>query len=56
MPNAKKNKKSSNKDSQLLIRINRKQRDTFIDLCNEMDTSAAKEIRNFIQKFIKHNN
>ncbi len=49
----KKRKKPNKKDSQLVIRINRKQRDTFIELCEDLDTSAAREIRSFIQEFIK---
>jgi hypothetical protein len=51
-----KRKKSNKKDSQLVIRINRKNRDTFINLCEEMDTSAAREIRSFIQGFINQHN
>ncbi len=53
---AEKRKKANKKDSQLVIRINRKNRDTFIELCDEMDTSAAREIRRFIQEFIKQHN
>ncbi len=41
------------KDSQLIIRINQQERDEFVDLCNEIDTSAAREIRHFIRDFIK---
>ncbi len=48
-----KNKKESNKkDSQLIIRINGKQRDQFISLCEDMDTSAAREVRRFIKTFL----
>lgn len=46
-------KKSSKKDSQLLIRINAAERDAFISLCEQLDTSAAREIRSFIRSFIK---
>ncbi len=53
MADNKKRKKSNKKDSQLVIRINRKNRDAFITMCEEMDTSAAREIRIFIQAFIK---
>jgi hypothetical protein len=56
MPDNNKRKKSNKKDCQLVIRINRKNRDTFIDLCEEMDTSAAREIRSFIQGFINQHN
>jgi len=46
-------KKSSNKkDSQLLLRINREERDEFIAICEDMDTSAAREIRKFIKHYI----
>lgn len=46
-------KKSSNKkDSQLLLRIGKEERDEFIALCDDLDTSAAREIRRFIKQFI----
>ncbi len=48
-------KKASKKDAQLLIRINSEERDEFIELCDELDTSAAREIRRFIRSFIKDN-
>ena len=53
---AKKNKKKpKQKDSQLVIRINQKERDQFVALCEEIDTSAAREIRRFIRSFVsKH--
>lgn len=41
------------KDGQLIIRINKEERDAFIDLCDEHDTSAAREIRQFIRRYIK---
>ncbi|CAM3565063.1 hypothetical protein VA7868_00014 [Vibrio aerogenes CECT 7868] len=48
-----KRKKASNKkDSQLVLRINRHERDLFVELCEELDTSAAREIRKFIKHFI----
>lgn len=49
MPASKKKKK---KDSQLVIRINGSQRAEFIELCDELDTSAAHEIRRFIKQFL----
>ncbi|MCH9639935.1 MAG: hypothetical protein K0U40_10635 [Betaproteobacteria bacterium] len=56
--NGKKNaqsKKLKKKDSQLLIRINSDERDHFINLCEQLDTSAAREIRRFIRSFVsKH--
>lgn len=49
-------KKAKQKDSQLVIRINQKERDEFVALCEEIDTSAAREIRRFIRMFVnKHN-
>ena len=56
--NARKNKKKpKQKDSQLVIRINKKERDQFVELCDVLDTSAAREIRRFIRTYInKHEN
>lgn len=50
---SKKESKSSKKDSQLVLRLDKSERDAFVDLCKEMDTSAAREIRGFIRKFMK---
>ena len=48
-------KKPKQKDSQLVIRINQKERDQFVSLCDELDTSAAREVRRFIRIFVsKH--
>lgn len=56
MNDAKKKKKTS-KDSQLVIRINQAERDRFVQLCDELDTSAAREIRRFIRGFLaEHEN
>jgi len=44
-------KKQDRKDSQLIIRINKADRDAFVDLCEKLDTSAAREIRRFIREF-----
>jgi hypothetical protein len=48
-------KKTVKKDSQLLLRINSEERDAFVTLCEELDTSAAREIRKFIRHFVKEN-
>ena len=48
-----KKEKTGKKDSQLLIRISSSERDAFIQLCDELDTSAARELRKFIRSFIK---
>ncbi|ENV33329.1 hypothetical protein [Acinetobacter gerneri] len=45
--------KVNKKDGQLLIRINTAERDEFIHLCEELDTTAARELRKFIRSFIK---
>jgi len=51
----KKDKKSTKKDSQLLIRVNKEERDRFLEICEELDTSAAREIRRFMRGFITEN-
>jgi len=52
-----KSKKKNRKDSQLVIRINGGERDQFVELCDELDTSAAREIRRFIRDFLmQHRN
>ena len=57
MGDDKKSKKKNKKDSQLLIRINSDERQEFLSLCEDLDTSAAREIRRFIKGFIQeHNN
>ncbi|MCC2595724.1 hypothetical protein LKR43_05170 [Pusillimonas sp. MFBS29] len=45
--------KPNKKDSQLLIRISTAEREQFLQLCEELDTTAAREIRLFIRAFIK---
>ena len=37
----------------ILIRINTAERDEFINLCDNLDTSAARELRKYIRSFIK---
>ncbi len=51
--NDKKERKKKKKDSQLVIRINGEERDRFVALCEELDTSAAREIRRFIKGFMQ---
>jgi hypothetical protein len=52
----KKERKSANKkNSQLVLRLDKDERDAFVDLCKELDTSAAREIRRFIRGFMKEN-
>jgi len=45
-------RKNKTKNSQLVIRINDEERDEFVSLCDELDTSAAREIRRFIRNFV----
>lgn len=51
----KKAEKKNKKDSQLVLRLDKKERDAFVQLCNDLDTSAAREIRGFIRRFMKEN-
>ncbi|WP_133468362.1 hypothetical protein [Paraglaciecola marina] len=44
------------KNSQLIIRIKKEERDAFVELCDELDTSAAREIRMFIRDFLRKQN
>ncbi len=48
-------KKGKNKDSQLILRLDKEEREAFVALCKDMDTSAAREIRAFIRRFLKDN-
>ncbi len=55
MAEKKERKKAGKKDSQLVIRINATERDEFVSLCEDLDTSAAREIRRFIRRFLEEN-
>tara|TARA_R100001163_G_C5054356_1_gene190896 strand:+ start:92 stop:253 length:162 start_codon:yes stop_codon:yes gene_type:complete len=46
-------KEKKKKNSQLIIRLNKEEKEAFIDLCDDLDTSAAREVRHFIRKFLK---
>lgn len=46
-------RKANKKNAQLLIRISGEERDEFVELCDQLDTSAAREIRRFIRAFVK---
>lgn len=52
MMKSKKKSKAKKKNSQLVIRINDVERDDFVALCEELDTSAAREVRRFIRGFL----
>jgi len=45
-------KKEGKKSSQLAIRLEKAERDDFVDLCEKLDTSAAREIRRFMREFV----
>lgn len=47
----KKDKKK--KDAQLVLRMQKDVRDRFMDACQELDTTAAREVRRFIKRFLK---
>lgn len=48
-----KKQKKNPKDAQLVIRVNKADRDEFISLCEDLDTSAAREIRAFMKRFVR---
>lgn len=52
---AKKKRKQNKpkKDAQLVLRLNSDLRDRFVDACEDVDTSAAREVRKFIKRFLK---
>ncbi|WP_281256681.1 hypothetical protein [Actibacterium ureilyticum] len=35
------------------MRLDKEERDAFVERCKELDTSAAREIRGFIRRFLK---
>lgn len=41
------------KDSSLLVKINAEDKRRFIELCEEQDTSASREVRHFIRRYLK---
>ena len=46
-------KEKKKKNAQLVLRINKESRDRFIEACQDLDTSAAREVRRFIKSFLK---
>ena len=50
---AKKKKNKPKKDAQLVLRLNKDLRNRFIDACHDLDTSAAREVRKYIKRFLK---
>lgn len=47
--------KKKKKGSQLVIRLDKDERDTFVALCDKLDTSAAREIRRFMRDWVVAN-
>lgn len=47
--------KKKKRDSQLVIRIHKEERDAFVDLCERLDTSASREIRAFMRDYVEKN-
>lgn len=45
--------KKKNKDAQLVLRLDRELRDKFVRACKDMDTTAAREVRRYIKRFLK---
>ena len=44
--------KDKKKGSQLVIRVDKAERDAFVTLCDHLDTSAAREIRRFMRELV----
>ena len=40
------------KEAQLDIRLDKDLRDQFVDACQQLDTSASRELRRFMKKFL----
>ena len=47
--------KKKKRDSQLVIRIHKEERDAFVELCESLDTSASREIRAFMREYVEKN-
>lgn len=52
-PKDKKKKRAKHKDSQLLVRVTAAERDAFMAACEAADTSASREIRSFMQRYVE---
>jgi uncharacterized membrane-anchored protein YjiN (DUF445 family) len=46
-------KEKKKKDAQFVLRLTKDLRDRFVDASDDLDTSAAREVRRFIKKFMK---
>lgn len=43
------------KDTTLLVKMNSEVKKQFIEVCDRDDTTASREIRKFIERYIKEN-
>ena len=53
MAKNKEKQKNTRKNAQLVLRLNKDLRDRFVDACQDLDTSAAREVRRFIKGFLR---
>jgi hypothetical protein len=53
MAKKKEKQKNNKKNAQLVLRLNEELRDRFVDACQDLDTSAAREVRRFIKGFLR---
>lgn len=52
MGKGKKQESSQDEEVKLVVRIEAKLRDAFIAACQDMDTTASREVRRFIRDFL----
>lgn len=52
MGKSKKQKSSKDEEVKLVVRIEAGLRDAFIEACQDMDTTASREVRRFIRDFL----
>ena len=44
--------KDKKKSSQMILRVEKHEKDAFIDKCKALDSSAARELRRFMREFV----
>ena len=49
----KKKKVKQKKEAQLVVRLEHELRDQFVEACQDLDTSASRELRRFMKRFVK---
>ncbi len=52
MGKGKKQKSDKDEEVKLVVRIEAKLRDAFIEACQDMDTTASREVRRFVRDFL----